>query len=152
MATVSSPEYDLIIGAPGPAFDAAVAANIALGFAPLGVPYVNSGSGDLEQVMFRGAIASFIALHAITSETAGTAGTGAFLIAGDFARDFNAGYRFTVDGSTSNDGTYSVKDGGSTFSAGFTTIPVNETVVASATNGSIQAYAPSILQVNPDHV
>ena len=67
MATVALPEYQLISALPA-ALGPLVDAQVALGWAALGVPYPGA-AGVLEQVMFRGQVASFVSEYAITTAT-----------------------------------------------------------------------------------
>lgn len=136
MSTISNIQYALVSAAPGPGFDAAVTAQVALGFAPLGVPYV--AGGNLEQVFTKGAASSFVQQYAITAVVNGPAGTGSFTVAGDQRTAFNPGYRFIVTGSTGNDGVYTVT---SSVFAVSTEIFVKEAVPNATADGNIIAYA-----------
>lgn len=77
-----------------------------------------------------GAITS--STDAVTAVTVGGAGAGEFKVAGDRTAIFVAALVITVDGSTNNDGAYTVSAGGSAHAAGVTTIPVDEAVAAVA--------------------
>lgn len=136
--TVGQLQYVVVTGAAGAGFNASVAAQVTAGYAPIGVPYVNSTSGNLEQVLFRGAATSFIAEYAITAVASGIAGTGSFTIAGNQTKDFRPGFRFTVTGSTGNDGTYTVRS--STFGAS-TVLAVREAVPNAVADGNVISYA-----------
>ena len=256
--TVGTPEYFVVTGtiAGIVAFNAAVEVKINAGYAPIGIPYTDGV--NIEQVMFRGVVASFIAQYAIlalpgaslagyqvvdtggghvgadptglmndptvytasvvvdggapqlidvtgsaaqdyttlitelqtdtvgatwalvggdlrlTSNTTGVTSTIAitdvdlfatitgfvtinaavpgtntspdsFQVDGNQAADFQSGYRFTVSGSTGNDGVYTVYPTGPIVIGGpLTNIPVVETVPDSTPDGFIVAYAPSV--------
>jgi hypothetical protein len=141
MATYGSITYDAVVGtvAAMAAFNTAVEAKINLGFAPVAPP--TSDGTNINQVFFKGSASSFVAEYAINLATTGAAGTGSLRVAGDVTSSFPAGFRFTVVGSTGNNGIYTVKNGGSTFSGGNTTIPVNEAVVSAVADGSVLQYA-----------
>jgi len=90
----------------------------------------------------------------IAAITAGGAGSGVFELNGDMTYRFVATFTFTVANSSLtgsppvglNDGTYTVKAGGSTYSAGTnrTTIPVDEAVTSDAVPfGTIQYSIPA---------
>lgn len=138
MATVATPDYALVTAAPA-ALGAAVEVSMLLGYAPIGVPYVTGAT--LEQVMFKGAVASFIAEYPITAVVSAGPGLGSFTIAGNQTKDFNPGYRFTVTRSTGNNGVYTVVS--SVFGA-TTVITVEEAVPNAVADGFIEAYAPSV--------
>jgi len=142
MATVALPEYQLISALPA-ALGPLVDAQVALGWAALGVPYPGA-AGVLEQVMFRGQVASFVSEYAITTATVGAPLLGEFEVADDQSNNFHAGYKFTITRSTGNDGVYTVLDGGSTYAAGFTTIPVNEEVFDGTADGFIEGWSGSV--------
>jgi hypothetical protein len=76
----------------------------------------------------------------IRSAVAGVSGVGKFRIPSDKTDVFIAGYSFTVKGSASNDGTYSVLS--SSFAGSTTTILTNEAIPATATDsdGFINEY------------
>ena len=141
MSTVALPEY-LLVSAAAAALGAAVEVQVALGYAPIGVPYVNGAV--LDQVMFRGQVASFVSEYAITTATVGAPLLGEFEVADDQSNNFHAGYKFTITRSTGNDGVYTVLDGGSTYAAGFTTIPVNEEVFDGTADGFIEGWSGSV--------
>lgn len=140
MPTVATPEYALVTAAPA-ALGAAVEASMALGFAPVGIPYV--AGANLEQVMFKGASASFIAEYAITAVVQDITApyAGSFTIAGDQTANFNPGYRFTVTRSTGNNGVYTVVS--SVYGAS-TVITVKEAVPSAVADGFVEAYAASV--------
>lgn len=142
MATYGSIEYKVVSGTVAAigVFNAAVEAQINLGFAPI-VEAKTDGT-DIWQVMAKGTGGTFVAEYPITTATVGLAGLGSFKIADDQTQNFHAGYRFTVVGSTGNNGVYTVKNGGSSFAGGFTTIPVNEAVPDATADGSVIGYAP----------
>lgn len=142
MATYGSIEYKVVTGtvAAIATFNAAVETEINAGYAPI-VEAKTDGT-NIYQVMAKGAGGTFVAQYAITAVVNGIAGVGSFKIAGDQTQNFHAGYRFTVVGSTGNDGVYTVKNGGSSFAAGATTIPVNEAVPDATVDGSVIGYAP----------
>ena len=137
MPTYATPEYLLVTAAPG-ALGAAVEAQVANGYAPIGAPTTNAG--NLEQVMFRGAVESFTAEYAVTAAVIGPPST--LTISGNHAINFNAGYKFTVIGSTGNDGILTVKS--STYSAPNTIITTEETLASAVGDGKIVAFAPSV--------
>jgi hypothetical protein len=142
MATYGSITYAVVTGTVAgiAAFNTAVEVQTNLGFAPVNTPLVEGV--NISQVFMKGGgAASFIAEYAINLATTGAAGAGSFRIPGDVTSGFTAGFRFTVVGSTGNNGIYTVKNGGSTFSAGNTTIPVNEAVVSAVADGSVLQYA-----------
>jgi hypothetical protein len=130
-------EYTFVSGAPGPAFDAAVQAQIDAGFAPIGVPYVSGP--NLEQVMIRGSMTSMVPAYLITAVIIGAGGT--FSIAGNRTSDFNVGFKFTVTGSTGNDGVYTVAT--STYVGPDTDIVVipADDILDGTVDGTILAYS-----------
>ncbi len=142
MATYGSIEYKVITGtvAAIATFNASVETEINAGFAPI-VEAKTDGT-NIWQVMAKGTGGTFVAEYPITTATVGLAGLGSFKIAGDQTQNFHAGYRFTVVGSTANNGVYTVKNGGSSFGGGSTTIPVNEAVPDATVDGSVIGYAP----------
>jgi hypothetical protein len=142
MSTFGSIEYAVVTGTVAgiAAFNTAVEVKTNLGFAPVAAPF-SDGTNITQVFMKGGGAASFIAEYAINLATVGAPGAGAFRVAGDVASQFNAGFRFTVVGSTGNNGVYTVKNGGSSFSAGNTTIPVKENVPSGVADGSVIQYA-----------
>lgn len=108
-----------------------------------------SGGGDLFAAI---EVADTVTIT-FNAPVAGTAGTvDAFTVDGDQAADFQAGYRFTVSGSTGNDGTYTVAPNGSILLAGPTTqIPTVEQIPDATADGDIVAYAAAANQANPAH-
>jgi hypothetical protein len=142
MATFGSIEYAVVTGTVAgiAAFNTAVEVQTNLGFAPVNAPLVEGA--NISQVFMKGGGASsFVASYAINLATVGAAGAGSFRVPGDVAVGFPAGFRFTVAGSTGNDGIYTVKNGGSTFATGNTTIPVTQAVVSAVADGSVVQYA-----------
>lgn len=141
MATFGSVEYFVQTGtvAATAAFNTAVETKVNEGYALAG-PAQTDGT-NLWQLMFKGAAASFVAQFTINLATVGAAGLGSLRVAGDVAIHFPAGLRITVVGSTGNDGIYSVKNGGATFAAGNTTIPVDQAVASAVADGLILQYA-----------
>lgn len=75
----------------------------------------------------------------ITAANVGTAGSGSFILSGNRTANFHPGFKFTVVGSTGNDGEYTVWWTGSSYDNGMdeTTIPVKETVVDGTGDGEI---------------
>lgn len=121
-------------------------AQAANGYQPVGGVLLDGG--NYAALVFRQNPADYsvyVRVYVISDITIGTAGNGALKVAGDATANFPTGYRFTVFGSTSNDGVFTVEDGvGATYSGGVTTIPVNEAVVASVALGNIVMYAPGL--------
>jgi len=72
---------------------------------------------------------------AVTGVTTGGAGSGEFKVAGDQTTFFSAALVFSITGSTGNDGDYTVKAGGSTYTGDTTTIPVDEAVSDATVDG-----------------
>lgn len=140
MSTYGSVEYILVTGTPGAAFDAAVEAQVNLGYAIIDNGPQTNGT-DLWQVMIKGAAASFIADYAITAVATGAAGAGTFTVAGDQTANFNPGFKFTITGSTANDGVWTVVS--SAYSTS-TVITVKEAVTDGTVDGTIISYAPSV--------
>jgi len=64
----------------------------------------------------------------------------------DYVDDFQAGYRFTITGSTGNDGLYTVAPGGSVLTTGDTVISTVETLPSAVADGFVVAYGPSANQ------
>lgn len=141
MSTLASPDYVVATGASAAALKADVEAKALTGYAAIGG--VNVNGGVFYQAMMKGEAGSFTSIYAINGVTSGVAGSGSFRIATDQTLNFQAGYRFTVINSTGNDGVYTVKNGGSTFGGGNTTIPVNQAVLSAVADGTIEAYAPT---------
>lgn len=144
MTTYGKLEYSVVTGATTDmaAFNTALNAQIDLGWAPLPVGPIISGT-TITQTLTKGQSGSMTPSWAITiAPTVGAAGAGAFTIAGDVTGDFHAGFRFTIVGSTGNNGTYQVKNGGATYSAPNTTIPVVQAVVSATADGEIIGYSP----------
>lgn len=142
MATYGQIQYAVVTNTVAniAAFNTAAEAQTNLGFAPVSSPY--SDGTNITQVFFKGGgAASFVSQYAVNLATVGAPGGGSFRVAGDVTSQFNAGFRFTVVGSTGNDGVYTVKNGGSSFSAGNTTIPVKENVPSAVADGSVIQYA-----------
>lgn len=137
MPTYATPEYLLVSAAPG-ALGAAVDTQIANNYAPIGVPNVNAG--NLEQVMFRGAVETFTAEYAISAAVIGPPSTLTF--SGNHIVNFNPGYKFTVVGSTGNDGVLTVKS--VVYSNPNTVVTTEETLASAAGDGKIIAFAPSV--------
>lgn len=131
-------EYFVVSGtlAAMAAFNTAVNAAVDAGYAPLVEPHTD-GTG-IWQIMVKGGAASFISTYAITAVATGLGGT--FTVAGDETLNFQPGYKFTITGSTNNDGIWTVVS--STYGA-TTVITVEETVGAVA-DGVIVGYAPSV--------
>lgn len=75
--------------------------------------------------------------EAIVAVTTGGAGSASFGVAGDRSAIYTAGQLLVVSGSTGNDGIYTVKAGGSSYSGGVTTIPVDEAVSDGTVDGLI---------------
>lgn len=142
MSTYGSIEYAVVSGTVAgiAAFNTAAEAKTNQGYAPVTTP-ISDGTNIHQVFMKGGGAASFVAEYPIILVTTGAAGSGSFRVAGDVVIQFNAGFRFTVVNSTGNNGIYTVKNGGSTFSAGNTTIPVNEIVISAVADGSIIQYA-----------
>lgn len=141
MATFGSIEYKVVTGtvAGTTAFNALVETDINAGYAPAG-PAQTDGT-NIWQLMFKGGAASFTQSWVITiAPTTGAAGAGAFTIAGDVRKHFPIGFRFSVVGSTGNDGVYTVR-AEPTFSTN-TTIPVVQAVASAVVDGTIIQYAP----------
>jgi hypothetical protein len=142
MATYGSIQYAVVTGTVAgiAAFNTAVETQTNLGFAPAAAPFTDGT--NISQIFFKGGgAASFISEYPINLATTGIPGSGSFRVATDVSSQFNAGFRFTVVGSTGNNGIYTVKNGGSTHSGGNTTIPVNEAVASAVADGSIIQYA-----------
>jgi len=76
---------------------------------------------------------------AITAVGVGAGGT--FTVAGDYRSVFVTGFVFTVDGSTNNDGDWTVAS--STYTGGNTVITVTGTVDATADGDIIYRYLPA---------
>jgi hypothetical protein len=66
-----------------------------------------------------------------------TGASGSFRIATDQRQNFQPGFKFTVTGSTGNNGIWTVKSTGATYSAPNTTIPVVETVPNATVDGTV---------------
>lgn len=139
MTTTASIEYFVVSGtlAAMGAFNTAVNAQVALGFAPLAGSQTD-GTG-IWQTMIRGAAASFINTYAITAVVIGPPST--LAIAGNQTQNFHPGYKFTISGSTGNDGVYTVIS--SVFGAS-TVITLKETLPSAVVDGIIIGNAPSV--------
>jgi hypothetical protein len=143
MATIGFIEYLVVTGTVTAitTFNNNVEAKVNLGYAAAGTAYIDAVGTNISQLMYRGNAGSFIQNIVTTiAPTVGAAGAGAFTIVGDQTANFRAGFRFTIQGSTSNDAIYTVRNGGSTFAAGNTTIPVVEAVGSSVVDGQIICY------------
>ena len=99
-----------------------------------------SAGGDL----FAALAAADTVMFTFDAPVNGTDFVDSFKVAGDQTQNFNAGYKFTVTRSTGNDGVYSVLDGGSSYAAGFTTIPVNEAVPSAVADGFVEGWSGSV--------
>ena len=145
MSTYGSVEYYVVTGTVAAigTFNAAVETQVNLGYAILDNGPQTDGT-NIWQVMMKGGASSFTPDYPVTTATIGAAGAGSFQVAGDATQTFNAGFKFTIIGSTGNNGIWTVKNGGSSFAGGFTTIPVNEAVTDGTADGTILAYAPSV--------
>lgn len=142
MATTSTLEYEVVTGtiAAIGTFNAAVAAKTEQGFSPAVV--AQTDGTNIWQLMIKGAPQSFTLAWAITAApTVGVAGAGSFTIAGDVRAYFSVGFRFTVTGSSGNDGIYTVRSE-PTFAGGNTSIPVKEAVTDATADGKVIRYAP----------
>ncbi|TFG98567.1 hypothetical protein E4H12_05675 [Candidatus Thorarchaeota archaeon] len=139
MTTTTDIEYKVVVGtvAATAAFNTAVNAQVALGYAPLVEP--TTDGTNLWQVMVKGAAGSFISTYAITAVVTGVGGV--FTVAGDVTQNFNPGYKFTVSGSTGNDGVYTVAS--SLFTAS-TAITVVENVPDGTVDGIVIGDSPSV--------
>ena len=82
-------------------------------------------------------------VDAINGVTVGGAGAGEFKIKGDQSATYIAALSIKVINSTGNDGTYTVKAGGSSYAAGVTTIPVDEAVADATVDGDIMQSSES---------
>lgn len=142
MATTSTLEYEVVTGtiAAIGTFNAAIAAKVEQGFSPAVI--AQTDGTNIWQLMIKGAPTSFTLAWAISlAPTVGIAGSGAFTIVGDVRAYFSVGFKFTVTGSTGNDGIYTVLSE-PTFAGGNTTIPVKEAVVSAVADGKVIRYAP----------
>jgi hypothetical protein len=140
MATVGAITYVVVSGTVAgiAAFNTAVEAQIALGYAPLGAPYTD-GTG-IWQTMFIGSAASFVSEYAITAvDNVGPVYS--FTVAGDQTQNFNPGYKFTVTRSTGNNGVYTVV---SSVYGVATVITVEEVVVSAVVDGFVEGWSPSV--------
>ena len=137
--TTTSIEFFVVSGtlAAMATFTTAVNAQVALGYAPLVEPHTD-GTG-IWQPMIKGAAGSFISTYAITVVVVGPPST--LTIAGDFSLNFQPGYKFTISGSSGNDGVYTVAS--SVFSAA-TVITLKETLPDGTVDGIIIGDAPSV--------
>jgi hypothetical protein len=144
METYGKLEYSVVTGVTTDmaGFSVAVTAQIALGWVPLTPGPQITGATSIAQTFSRGQAGTFTPAWLITVATVGAAGAGTFTVAGNVIEHFHAGFRFTVIGSTGNDGTYQVKNGGATYSAPNTVIPVNQAVVSATAGGEIIGYSP----------
>lgn len=141
MASYEKIEYYVVTGtiAAIATFNAAVETQLAAGYAP--ILEAQSDGTNIWQTMIKVTGSAFTEAYPITVATMGVAGSGSFTIAGDHTSNFNAGFKFTVVDSTGNDATYSVKNGGSSYAGGNTTIPVNEAVVDATADGLIISWS-----------
>jgi hypothetical protein len=141
MATFGSVEYKVVTGtiAGIATFNTDVETQVNAGYAPVTFPFVEGT--NISVVMLKGGgSASFTQSWAITiAPTVGIAGAGVFTIAGDVRQHFPIGFRFTVVGSTGNNGVYTVR-AEPTFSTN-TTIPVVQAVASAVVDGTIIQYA-----------
>ncbi|TFH09129.1 MAG: hypothetical protein E4H14_05030 [Candidatus Thorarchaeota archaeon] len=139
MPTTADIEYFVVSGtlAAMAAFNAAVNAAVDAGYAPLVEPHTD-GTG-IWQVMVKGAAASFISTYVITAVVVGPPST--LTIAGDWTQNFNPGYKFTITGSTGNDGVWTVQS--SVFGAA-TVITIKETLPDATVDGIIVGDSPSV--------
>lgn len=144
MDTYGTLEYAVVTGDTSTmaTFNAAVDAQIAAGWTPLTPGPQMTGATSIVQTFSKGQAGSITPAWLIAVATVGAAGLGSFAIAGDVTEHFHAGFKFTVIGSTGNDGTYQVKNGGSTYSAPNTTIPVVQAVASAIADGEIIGYSP----------
>ncbi|GAB5500983.1 MAG: hypothetical protein PsegKO_32940 [Pseudohongiellaceae bacterium] len=77
--------------------------------------------------------------YAVTAVTDAGAGAADVSVAGDLEARFVEGRKFTITGSTGNDGVYTVASGGAVHAGGTTTIPVEEAVADATVDGTITA-------------
>lgn len=131
---MSTADYQVVLGtiAALPAFQTAVNARAADGYTHLGSPTVDGG--NIYQSMIKYLPGSIIAKSTITGLVLGS--NGSFIVAGDQALNFPAGFRFTVTGSVGNSGVYTVAPRGSKFTTS-TTIHVVELVASATVDGII---------------
>ena len=139
MATFGQVQYDVVTGtvAALAAFNTAVEAKVNLGFAPVGPPTCDGT--NINQVFMTGGASSFTAQYTINQAVVGAAGLGTIRILGTVANQFPLGFRFSVVGSTGNNGIYTVLtvvEGG-----GNTTITPREAVPSAVADGSVLQYA-----------
>jgi hypothetical protein len=75
---------------------------------------------------------------AVTVVTTGAAGSASFGVSGDVTADYPAATSIVCRGSTANDGAYTVKTGGATYSAPTTTVPVDEAISDNTVDGTLE--------------
>lgn len=121
------------------AFNTAMQTQVDAGYTPVGSPWVDGT--NIYQTVVKQANSAFTATWYITvAPTVGVAGAGAFTLVGDVTTQFPIGFRFTVVGSTGNDGVYAVRVT-PTFGAGNTVIAVEEAVLDATADGQIIQFA-----------
>jgi hypothetical protein len=78
----------------------------------------------------------------VSSVSSGSAGNASFEISGNFHLTFIPGFVFTVNGSTANDGQYSVLT--ATYAGGSTTITVAQPVISDVADGELNWFPLSV--------
>lgn len=145
MSTYGKEEYTVVTGTVAgiAAFNAAVDAQIALGYAPQPSGLQTDGT-NVWMSMSKTTGSVITPAWTITiAPTVGAAGAGAFTVAGDIAREFSSGHKFSVvDSASGTNGVYTVRFGGATYSAPNTTIPVDEAVTSATISGVILNFSP----------
>jgi len=141
MSTYAALQYAVVTGTVAgiATFNTNVQAQIASGWAPVSSPWTDGT--NINQTFSKVTGSAITAAWGITvAPTTGAAGAAAFTLVGDQTLQFPIGFKFTVVGSTANDGIYSVR-AAPTFGGGNTVIPVNEAVGSAATTGQIIQFA-----------
>jgi hypothetical protein len=141
MTTYNTLDYHVVAGTVAgiATFNTNVNLQIAAGYAPVGTPWTDGV--NVSQGFAKSTGSAITAAWTISiAPTVGLAGLGAFTIAGaDVRTQFPIGFRFTVVGSTANDGIYTVLSA-PTFSTN-TVIPVEEAVASAVVDGQIIQFA-----------
>jgi hypothetical protein len=118
------------------AFQTGVETYLGQGYTLSGGPQVSGGD------IYQGVVKEsnlMVSSFAITDATIGVAGAGIFKFTSDQRTLFPIGFKFTIVGSTGNDGIWTVKSTGATYAGGKTVIPVVEAVTDATVDGRIFA-------------